>query len=128
MSFLSIDNIKITGVSACVPKEVEEVKSYSLFSQEDAMNFSKNTGVQRRRKAPFEVCSSDLCLNAAEKLIAELKWNKAEIDCLVFVTQTPDYTLPATSASLQSKLGLSTNCYTLDVSLGCSGWVLGIWT
>lgn len=126
MSFLSIDNIKITGVSASVPKEVEEVKSYSLFSQEDAMNFSKNTGVQRRRKAPFEVCSSDLCLNAAEKLIAELKWNKAEIDCLVFVTQTPDYTLPATSASLQSKLGLSTNCYTLDVSLGCSGWVYGL--
>lgn len=123
MSFLSIGNVKITGVSACVPKEVEEVNSYSLFSQDDALNFSKNTGVQRRRKAPFEVCSSDLCLKAAKKLIEELEWNKSEIDCLVFVTQTPDYTLPATSVILQHRLGLSTDCYTLDISSGCSGWV-----
>jgi len=123
MSFLSISNVTITGVSACVPKEVEEVNSYSLFSQDEALNFSKNTGVQRRRKAQFEVCSSDLCLKAAKKLIKELNWNKSEIDCLVFVTQTPDYILPATSTNLQSKLGLSTNCFTLDISLGCSGWV-----
>jgi len=126
MSFLSVTNVKITGISACVPKEVEEVNSYSLFSLDDAVNFSKNTGVERRRKAPFEVCSSDLCLKAAEKLIEELKWEKSEIECLVFVTQTPDYTLPATSATLQHKLGLPKDCFTLDISLGCSGWVYAL--
>lgn len=126
MSFISVNNVKINGISACVPKEVEEVSSYSLFSISDALNFSKNTGVERRRKAPFNVCSSDLCLKAAEKLIEELKWNKNEIDCLIFVSQTPDYTLPATSPTLQHKLGLSTNCFTLDISLGCSGWVYAL--
>lgn len=123
MSFISVGNVRITGISACVPKEIEEVSTFSLFSKEDAENFSKTTGVERRRKAPFEVCSSDLCFKAAEKLIEDLGWSKNEIECLVFVSQTPDYTLPATSVILQHKLGLSTDCYTLDISSGCSGWV-----
>ena len=123
MSFISVGNVKITGISACVPKEIEEVNEFSLFSSDDAENFSKNTGVERRRKAPADVCSSDLCFKAAEKLIEELKWEKSEVDCLVFVSQTPDYTLPATSVILQHRLGLSTDCFTLDISSGCSGWV-----
>lgn len=123
MSYLSIGNVRITGISACVPKEIEEVSSFSLFSLEEAENFSKTTGVERRRKAPADVCSSDLCFKAAEKLIEELGWAKNDIECLVFVSQTPDYTLPATSVILQHRLGLSTDCYTLDISSGCSGWV-----
>ena len=86
--FLLVGNVKITGVSACVPNEVEEVSAYPLFSQNDASNFSKNTGILQRRKAQFGVCSSDLCLRAAEKLVEELNWNKSEIECLIFVTQT----------------------------------------
>ena len=60
---------------------------------------------------------------AAERIIADLGWDKSDIEALVFVTQTPDYILPATSCVLQQKLGLSKECYTLDISLGCSGWV-----
>lgn len=123
MSFISIGNVRITGISACVPKKVEEVSAFPLFSWDDALNFSKSTGVERHRKAPADVCSSDLCFKAAEKLIEELKWGKSEIECLVFVSQTPDYTLPATSVILQHRLGLSTDCFTLDISSGCSGWV-----
>jgi 3-oxoacyl-[acyl-carrier-protein] synthase-3 len=126
MSYLSIGNVKITGISACVPKEVEEVNDFALFSVDDAINFSKTTGVERRRKSPVDVCSSDLCFKAAEKLIEELDWDRNEIDCLVFVSQTPDYKLPATSVVLQDRLSLSTNCYTLDISSGCSGWVYGL--
>lgn len=123
MSFISIGNVNIVGISACVPKEVEEVSDFSLFSIDDAINFSKTTGVERRRKSPVDVCSSDLCFKAAEKLIEELGWATNEIECLLFVSQTPDYTLPATSTILQHRLGLSTDCYTLDISSGCSGWV-----
>lgn len=126
MSFISIGNVRITGLSACVPKEIEEVSSFSLFSEEDAENFSKTTGVERRRKSSDDVCSSDLCFKAAEKLIEELGWTKNDVDCLVFVSQTPDYKLPATSVILQERLGLSTDCYTLDISSGCSGWIYAL--
>jgi 3-oxoacyl-[acyl-carrier-protein] synthase-3 len=89
-------------------------------------NFISTTGIHARRKASVETTTSDLCYAAAEKLIEELQWNKSEIDVLVFVTQTPDYILPATSPILQSRLGLSKECYTLDISLGCSGWVYAL--
>jgi 3-oxoacyl-[acyl-carrier-protein] synthase-3 len=89
-------------------------------------NFLSTTGIRARRKALVETTTSDLCYAAAEKLIEQLNWDKSEIDALVFVTQTPDYILPATSPILQSKLGLSKDCYTLDISLGCSGWVYAL--
>ena len=123
MSFLSIKNVEIKGVAACVPSSIEENKDFPLFSDTEVANFIKTTGVTKRRIADAETCSSDLCLKAAEKLIEDLNWNKEEIDCLMFVSQTPDYYLPATSVVLQERLGLSQNCYTLDISLGCSGWV-----
>ena len=126
MSYLSLQKVKIRGVAACVPKVVEETISFPLFSNTDAQNFIKTTGVERHRKADQTICSSDLCLTAAEKLINDLNWEKDTIDCIIFVSQTPDYILPATSAILQDRLGLSTNCYTLDISLGCSGWVYAL--
>jgi len=46
---------------------------------------------------------------------------------LIFVSQTPDYVLPATSCVLQSRLGLSKDCAAFDINLGCSGYVYGLW-
>jgi len=126
MSFLSVNNVKIKGISACVPSKTIEVKDFELFSEEDAKLFTKTTGVERRRIAEADVCSSDLCIKAAEQLISELEWKKDEIDCIVFVTQTPDYQLPATSIIIQDRLGLSEDCYAFDISLGCSGWVYAL--
>lgn len=126
MAFLSIRNIKIAGISACVPKQEEFCSDFPLFSKEESLNFSKTTGVISRRIASPEICSSDLCYHAANKLLSDLQWNREEIDCLVFVTQTPDYHLPATSPLLQKRLGLSENCLALDILLGCSGYVYGL--
>ncbi|MFV0470502.1 MAG: 3-oxoacyl-ACP synthase III family protein [Paludibacteraceae bacterium] len=126
MSFLTVENVKISGISACVPEQVEACRDFSLFSESEAEIFSKTTGVERRRKAHSNVCASDLCQKSAEELIYQLGWDKTDVDCLIFVTQTPDYYLPATSCVLQEKLGLSKDCYTLDVSLGCSGWVYAL--
>lgn len=126
MSFLSIGNVRIAGLSACVPEKVEESRNFPLFNEVDAENFIKVTGVERRHIAEADVCSSDLCLKAAEKIIAELGWRKEEIDALVFVSQTPDYRLPATSAILQDRLKLPESCFTIDISLGCSGWVYAL--
>ncbi len=40
---------------------------------------------------------------------------------MIFVSQTPDYILPATSCVLHGTMGLKKNCVCLDISLGCSG-------
>jgi 3-oxoacyl-[acyl-carrier-protein] synthase-3 len=127
MAFQKIENVRIRGISACVPRTVESNNNSHIFlSNEDADKFISTTGIRERRIASPDVCSSDLCYNAAVKLIDELRWNRNEIDCLIFITQTPDYIVPATSCILQDRLGLSVDCYSFDITLGCSGWVYGV--
>ena len=124
MAFLEVKNVAIKGISACVPKNV--VRNADFYDQKwgGYDNFVAATGIAQHRNSTGEVCSSDLCVKAAEGLISDLPWDRSEIEAIVFVTQTPDfYNVPATSCLIQERLGLSKNCYTLDIALGCSGWV-----
>lgn len=127
MAFLNIPNVAISGISACVPRRIDENDNYPL-SEKEKINLISSIGVERKRIANDVTCSSDLCFKAAETLIGELHWDKSEIDCLIFVSQTPDYILPATACILQHRLELSTECLAQDVSLGCSGWIYGMST
>lgn len=127
MAFLQYKNVRVVGVSAAVPEMVinnltQETNFSDDYTPED---FVKTTGVIER-PVTDTLCTSDLCYEAAEKLIAEIGWNKGDIEALVFVSQTPDYVLPATACILQDRLGLSKECYATDCSLGCSGWVYGL--
>jgi len=121
-----MEHVQICGISVCVPKQIEENASFSLFNEEEAKKFIATTGVERKRKVNDNVCTSDLCVSAAESLISSLQWSKDDISILILVTQTPDYIMPATSPIIQQRLGLNKDCYTLDISLGCSGWVHGM--
>ena len=131
MAYLEIKDVRIAGISAGVPEKIasnlhptEEDNTSKEYSPEE---YVKTTGVIERRVSRF-LTTSDLCYAAAEQLILDLGWNKEEIDGLIFVSQTPDYVLPATACILQDRLGLSKDCYAMDVSLGCSGWVYGLST
>lgn len=127
MAFFKIDNVTISGIAACVPpKMVENIDSDLIEDKEELQRYIDTTGVQRRYIAEDGICSSDLCLCAAEKLIAELEWSKEEIECLIMVTQTPDYIFPATACVLQHRLGLSTNCLSFDITMSCPGWIYGL--
>lgn len=120
-----IQNIRIEAIYASVPKSVVRTADYPHFTEEESDSFSKNTGVKERRVANAQTTCSDLCLNAAEKLLHDFKLHD-EIDLLIFVSQSPDYFLPSTAAILQDKLGLKTSCQAFDVNLGCSGYVYGL--
>jgi 3-oxoacyl-[acyl-carrier-protein] synthase-3 len=68
-----------------------------------------------------------LCLAAARQVLAQLAWEPATIDCLIMVTQSPDYFQPSTACVLHKDLGLSDRCAAFDVGLGCSGYTYGLW-
>ena len=59
--------------------------------------------------------------------MAKAEWQPSSIDALVFVSQTPDYVLPATSCCLHDRLRLAKSCACFDVNLGCSGYAYGLW-
>ncbi|MBL0309864.1 MAG: ketoacyl-ACP synthase III [Bacteroidetes bacterium] len=126
MAQLSFHNVRIAGVSACVPKQIVRNADYEWISEEERRELIKATGVVERRIAPSDVTTVDLCFAAAQQLIDKLEWDKAEVDALVFVSQSGDYLVPASSIILQNRLGLSKDCMAFDVGLGCSGFVYGL--
>lgn len=128
MAFFTIQNVQIDGVVSCVPRTIERVEDCECLTPDEASKLSASTGIYERRIAAEGVCTSDLCVAAAENLLDNLGWQRSDVEALVFVTQTPDYILPATSPLLQDRLGLNTHCFTIDISLGCSGYVYGLIT
>ena len=127
MAYLQFEGVGITAMSAAVPKRVVKNREYTeVFSQEEANEIVEKTGIEERRFSDVETCSSDLCFAAAEKLIADNNINKEEIDLLVFISQTPDYRMPATSCTLQHRLGLPNSTIAFDITLGCSAFLYGV--
>ena len=126
MAFLEFNNVRIVGLSAAVPKNIEYTKDNPHISSEyDYKDFIKSTGI-RSRRIDESLTTSDLCCAAAERLISDLNWDKKEVDVLIFVTQGPDYIAPSTACIVQDRLGLSKDCYASELPLGCSGWVYGL--
>jgi 3-oxoacyl-[acyl-carrier-protein] synthase-3 len=127
MGLLSFINVGISGMAAAVPKQVINNFEHDLyFKKEDIKEIVEKIGVKERRIADEKTCSSDLCFAAAEKLFSEMKINREEIDLLIFISQTPDYRMPATSVLLQQRLGLPTSTITFDINLGCSAFLYGL--
>jgi 3-oxoacyl-[acyl-carrier-protein] synthase-3 len=127
MAKTRIEGVRIAGIAAAVPGgELTGADDARVFGEEEARRIFKNTGVKRRRVTKNGLCTSDLCLAAAERLLAQLDWARDTIDAVVFVSQTPDYVCPATACVLQHRLGLSSGCAAFDVNLGCSGYVYGL--
>lgn len=115
------NNVSIKGVVSCVPKLRLDNLNDKFIDEADKL--VQATGIRYRHVVSEDTCTSDLCIRAAEVLMSQLNWKAEEIDCLIFVTQTPDYVLPATSNSIQSRLSLRSSTFCLDISLGCSGYI-----
>ncbi len=124
---LKFNNVGISALAACVPSRVIDNYKYTeYFPEEDVKKVVDKIGIYERRFVDDKTCSSDLCFAAAEKLIADNNINKEEIDVLIFISQTPDYRMPATSIILQDRLGLPTSIITFDINLGFSAFIYGL--
>ena len=88
--------------------------------------FIKKIGVKCRHLCSKDEAAGDLAFNAAEKLFAEHNLDRHEIDFILLCTQHPDHLGPHTSAHLQHRLGLKKSVGTMDIALGCSGYVYGL--
>lgn len=125
MAILQYTNVGITAMAASVPSNKIDNYHYDLdlWPEDEVKKIVDKVGVYERRFADEKTCSSDLCFAAAEKLIEDNNVNKEEVDLLVFLSQTPDYRMPATSILLQHRLGFATSTMAFDISLGCSGFI-----
>lgn len=124
---MSFNGVGITAMAGAVPHHIIDNYKYTdFFPADQVKEVVDKIGIYQRRFADTETCSSDLCFAAAEQLISDNSIDKNEIDVLVFISQTPDYRMPATSVLLQNRLGLPNSCIAFDITLGCSAFIYGI--
>lgn len=126
MASLSFEHCFIKGISTVVPGQTELNANLEGFTEEEKRAIIQTTGIEKRRIAPAHITSSDLGVYAAKQLMHTIGWEKSEIEILVFVTQTPDYLIPANSMHIQYRLGLSENTLCLDINQGCAAFVYGL--
>ena len=127
MAYMKFNGIGITAMAAAVPsRTIDNLKYTEHFPEDQVKEVVEKVGIYERRFADELTCSSDLCFAAAQKLILDNQINREEIDLLVFVSQTPDYRMPATSITLQHRLGLGNHCIAFDINLGCSAFLSGM--
>lgn len=127
MALMKFNGVGVTALSAAVPRTIIDNYKYTQYFPEDQVKeVVDKVGIFQRRFADADTCSSDLCFAAAEKLIADNNIDRNEIDLLIFISQTPDYRMPATSVLLQNRLGLPNSTIAFDINLGCSAFMYGL--
>ena len=109
-----------------VPGHTVKTAEIDLFSAEEAEIFDKTVGIKSRHIAPDSMCASDMCQAAGERLLDELGWEKESVDALIFESVTGDYRTPPTSCLLQYRMGLSEDCFCVDIPMGCCGCMYAI--
>jgi 3-oxoacyl-[acyl-carrier-protein] synthase III len=116
----------ITGVEYYLPEPVVTSETLAKeFPEWSVEKIEEKTGISQRHIAGGKQCSSDLGVAAAKRLFASGLCKAADIDFLLFCTQSPDYFLPTTACLIQDRLGIPTHAGALDFNLGCSGFVYG---
>lgn len=121
--------IGIKSIASYIPAgRIDNIAQAAAFDRDAAFVESKiGTPTLSVKDAGEE--TSDLCAVAVQNLLAKNPALRLEdVEALVVVTQNGDGEgLPHTSAIVQKKAGLPQHVACFDVSLGCSGYVYGLY-
>ncbi len=129
MAKITFHGVGVKAISACVPPEIVYNKDLGyLIPEEEIEKTINNIGIEQRRIAAPDVMASDLCYRAAKQLMEDNHIEPESIDVLLFMSQTADYRIPATSCLMQHRLGLPRETMCFDISLGCSGYLFALST
>ncbi|NLW48207.1 MAG: ketoacyl-ACP synthase III [Firmicutes bacterium] len=123
----TINGLHILGIATVVPRRITHISDMGdVFGSADIERIINSSGVQSIRSVDEKICASDLCIQASEHLLSKICVDRTTIDAVIFVSQTPDYRLPATSALMQQRLGLRNDVLAFDINYGCSGYIYGL--
>ncbi len=117
----------IEGVGSYLPQRV--LTNAELAARVDTSDawISERTGIRERHIAADGELTSDLAVAAAKAALADAGIEAGEVDLVIVATATPDQTFPATAATVQARLGMTTGA-SFDLQAVCSGFVYGLAT
>lgn len=100
--------------------------SFGLLHEFEESFVRGKLGIISRHELDDSQNVSDMASQALTKVLIAEGVSPSDLEVLVLVTQTPDQSIPHTSALVQAMCGVSDTCLVFDVSLGCSGYVIGL--
>lgn len=115
----------IKGISVVVPKKRIKIKDMH-FGNANMEEIIKVTGIHELRESVEPESQTDYCINAAEKLIDELNFDKSQIDGVVFATPCGDFISPGSAYMVQNRMNLKKSCVLIDDNQACAGFVHGL--
>lgn len=125
----SFDNVKIQGISAVVPANVEDNLIFSeVLGGKKVKKQIAFTGIEKRHICLENQTIVDLCEKAFCEICEKLNWDSKDIDVLILVTQSPLFVTPSTAFLLHNCLHLKKECLVYDINMGCSGFNAGLHT
>ena len=118
----------ITAVGGYVPET--KLTNFDLEKMVDTNDewIRSRTGISERRilREPGKA-SSDMAVQAIDKILRKKNLDPLEIDCIICATVTPDMIFPATANIIGDKIGAK-NAFGFDLSAACSGFLFALST
>ncbi|WP_290656235.1 ketoacyl-ACP synthase III [Anaerovibrio sp.] len=125
---VKLSNLKISHIASGLPHQIINISEYEkYFNEKEVKRIKKSTGVESVHVADESMCTSDYGVILAKRLMKESSLTGDDFDGIVFISQTPDYRVPATSVIMQDRLGLPQSAVAFDINYGCSGYVYGLY-
>ena len=119
-------HVKVGGVLGVVPARVSHFDDEMANFSQPVANSRKlklAMGYDQHRVADAGVTMSDLACHGLRHLVDAGRLDPASIDAIFFVSQTPDYAIPATSAVIHGRYAFPQETYCVDINDGCCGYI-----
>lgn len=117
----------IAGLGMGLPERVLTNEELAKFVDTNDEWITTRTGIKERRVTDSATATSDLCLIAAKKALADADMDAADLDLVLCATTSGDYIWPATASLIQNALGAK-RAGAFDLSAACSGFCYGLAT
>ena len=120
-----VRSVKIIGTGAYVPEQIVTNSDLEKKIDTNSKWIFDNLGINERRVANKEECTSDLATLAGFMAIKNAGLNKDDIELIIVATATPDRLAPSTASIVQDKLQ-AYNAVAFDISAVCSGFLFAM--
>ncbi|WP_421898434.1 3-oxoacyl-ACP synthase III family protein [Marinoscillum sp.] len=118
--------MKITGISTQIPRFVAYNHDIEWIPSQLKHRLIEVIGIDKRHIAASHHKLSDFAVMAAKDVLTGTGIDPRQIGIILLITQTGDQQVPNTVVDIQTKLGLPNDTLSLELNMGCSGFVHGL--
>ncbi len=112
----------ISGTGMSVPSRVVTNADLEKIVDTSDEWIVTRTGIRERHVAADDEYMSQFATEAARKALEAASVDAADVDLVICATVTPDMPIPATSCTIQHRLGCR-KAAAFDIQAGCSGFI-----